>query len=139
MSLYSQFATDQKAEQEGVWVEYSAEAEGLIPGFKIARMTRANKRYAKALERATRPHRRAMKIETFSNEAAEKLVMEVFCETVLLDWRNVQTRDGTPIPFNKSNAVDLFTDLPELYDDLSEHAKNATLFRETELEEDSKN
>lgn len=139
MSLYSQFATNKDAEVEGVWVEYGANEDGSIPAFKISRMSKANKKYTKALERATRPHRRAIELETMNNDLAERLFMEVFVDTVLLDWKGIKQRDGEELEFCKKNALKLFEDLPELYDDLQEKAKKASLFREETLEEEAGN
>lgn len=139
MSLYSQFATDKTAEVDGVWVEYGANEDGSIPGFKISRMSKANKKYTKALERATRPHRRAIELETMNNDLAERLFMEVFVDTVLLDWRGIKDRDGNELECNKANAMKLFEDLTELYDDLQEKAKKASLFRDETLEEEAGN
>ncbi len=139
MSLYSQFATDKQAEVDGVWVEYGANEDGSIPSFKISRMSKANKKYTKALEKATRPHRRAIELETMNNDLAERLFMEVFIDTVLLDWKNIRGRDGDELAFNKDAAMKLFVELPELYDDLQEKAKKASLFREETLEGESGN
>lgn len=139
MSLYSQFATDKAAEVDGVWVEYGANEDGSVPAFKISRMSKANKKYTKALEKATRPHRRAIELETMNNDLAERLFMEVFVDTVLLDWKNIRTRDGEELALNKDAAMKLFVELPELYDDLQEKAKKASLFREETLEEEAGN
>lgn len=139
MSLHSQFATDKKAEVDGVWVEYGANDDGSIPGFKISRMSKANKKYTKALEKATRPHRRAIELETMNNELAERIFMEVFVDTVLLEWKNIQAKDGEELLLSKETAMKLFEDLPELYDDLQEKAKKASLFREETLEAEAGN
>lgn len=139
MSLYNQFATNKEAEVEGVEVQYGANADGSIPSFRISRMSKVNKKYTKALERATRPHRRAIELETMNNDLAERLFMGVFVDTVLLGWNNVQDRDGNNIAFNRENALKLFEDLPELYDDLQEKAKKASLFREESLEGEAGN
>jgi hypothetical protein len=139
MSLYKEFETNQAAEVEGKFVEYGANDDGSIPAFKLARMSKVNKRYTKALERATRPHRRAIEMETMNNELAERLFREVFVDTVLLDWRNVQDREGKKLAFNRENALKLLTDLPELYDDLQEKAKKASLFRDDASEKEAGN
>ena len=74
-----------------------------------------------------------------NNDLAERLFMGVFVDTVLLGWNNVQDRDGNNIAFNRENALKLFEDLPELYDDLQEKAKKASLFREESLEGEAGN
>jgi len=146
VSLSSQFATDKQAEVDGVWVEYGANKDGSVPGFKISRMSKANKKYTKALERATRPHRRAIELETMNNDLAERLFMEVFVDTVLLDWRNVSLSDVSGekkaegyADYSKANALSLFERLNELYDDLQEKAKKASLFRDETLEGEAGN
>ncbi len=146
MSLSNQFATDKKAEVDGVWVEYGANEDGTIPRFKISRMSKANKKYTKALEKATRPHRRAIELETMNNDLAERLFMQVFVDTVLLDWENINKADVTGnkedeghADFNRDSAMSLFENLNELYDDLQEKAKKASLFREESLEGEAGN
>ncbi len=134
MNIYKQFETNKEAENKGIWVEYG---EGVA--FKIARMAKSNKQYTKAMEVATRPHRRAMELETMDAKLAESIFMSVFVDTILLDWKGVTDRDGNELKFNKENATQVFTDLPELYDDLAERAKKATLYREHQQEEEAKN
>jgi hypothetical protein len=139
MSIFSQFETDRTAEVEGVWVDYGENSDGTIPSFKVSRMSKANKKYTKALDRATRPHRRAIELETLKEETAESLFLNVFVETVLLDWKNIQDRSGNEIPFSKEKALEIMNALPELYDDLQDKAKKAMLFRQEVLEEEAGN
>lgn len=139
MSLYSQFATNKEAEAEGAWTEYGPNEDGTIPRFKLSRMSKSNKRYQKELERATKPHRRSMELETMDNDLAEKLMMEVFVDTILLDWENIDDKEGNRLSFSRENALKLFKDLPELYDDLQDKARKASLFREASLEDEAKN
>lgn len=139
MSIFNDFETDRKAETEGVWVEYSENKDGTVCAFKVSRMAKSNKKYAKALERATKPVRRQIELKTLKDEKAEDLFLQVFVETILLDWKNVQTRDGSEIPFTKEKALEVMTALPDLYDDLQEKAKEMSLFRQEVLEEEAKN
>ncbi len=139
MSLHKQFATNHAKEVDGTWIDYGPNEDGTVPGFKLARMGKANKRYTKALDQATRPHRRAIELKALSEELSEKLLLDVFVVTVLLDWRNVQDKDGKPIAFNADNAKALFKELPELYEDLQDNAKQSALFRDEAVEEEVKN
>ena len=138
MSLHELFGTDKNAEEKGVWVWYGEE-EDKAPGFLIARMGKSNKKYSKTLEKNTRAHRRAIELETMKEDQADKIFLKTFCKSVLLDWKNVTTKDGKTLPFSTKNAIELLTDLPDLYDDLNEKARKATLFREETQEEDAKN
>lgn len=139
MSLYTQFKTNAEKEVEGVEVQYGPNEDGTIPTFTISRMGKANKAYTKALEAATRPYRRQIELGTMNNDTAEGLFLVVFIQTVLKGWKNVRGEDGKEIPFSKETATKLLTDLPELYDDLQEKAKSASVFREEALEDEAKN
>lgn len=138
MSLYSQFATNQGKEVDGVLVQYGPNSDGTVPTFKLSRMGKSNKRYAKALDAATKPYRRQLELGTMDQATSERVFMEVFVTTVLLSWDDVEIQ-GEKAAFNKANAIKLLTDLPELYDDLQEKAKSAALFRDEALEIEAKN
>jgi len=146
MSLRKQFGTDAKMESEGVEVQFGENQDGSIPTFRLARATKANKAYSKALERATRPHRRQIELGTMNNELAEKMFMGVFVDTLLLGWSNVKLSDVTgdeesegSAPFNRENALALLQALPDLYEDLQMKCNGASLFRSEKLEEESGN
>ncbi len=140
MSIFKQFATDSNKETEGVKIEYGANKDGSIPSVTIRRMGKSNKRYAKALEVATRPHKRAIELETLAEGVAEKIFKSVFVETVVVGWENIQPNDdGTNMPFTKANALDVFEKLPEFYDDLQEQSKKISLFRNDSMEDEAKN
>lgn len=140
VSLYKQFGTNKEAEVKGVWVEIGGFEEGdKNPAFKLARMGKSNKKYTKELERAMKPHRKAMQLDLLNENVAEKVMMETFVKTVLLDWRNVKNEKDKTEKFSFDNAIKLFKDLPDLYAVLLEQSSEASLFREIELEGDSKN
>jgi len=139
MSIFNQFETDQDAEKDGIWIEYGENEDGTIPAFKVSRMSKNNKRYSKALDRATRPHRRAIELETLKDDTAERVFMEVFVDTILMDWKNIQTKQGSEIALTKEKALEIFNALPELYEDLQNNARKASLFRQEALEEESGN
>lgn len=139
MSLYKQFETNATLEAAGIEVEFGENDDLTIPTFRISRIAKSNKRYSKALEAATRPYRRQIELGTVSENVADKLFRDVFVSTILMGWENVQGRDGKPLEFTKENASMLLKDLPELFEDLQEKAKSASLFRETALEDEAKN
>lgn len=146
MSLSKQFATDSAKEVEGVVIQFGANEDGSIPGFHISRMSRANSRYTKSLEVATRPYRRQIDLGTLANDVAERVFLGVFVDSVLKGWENVKLSDVTGnandkgfAEFNRENAVALFERLPELYDDLQNQAKSAAMFKDEEQETEAKN
>ena len=134
-SIYDLFATDPKAEAEaGLVLEY-----GSFGRITIRRAGGANKAFARALESKLRPYRRQMQAGTLDETLAERLLAEVYAETVLLGWENIHGRDGQDIAFSHRAAAQLLTDLPELFRDVQEQAQKAANFRAAELAESAKN
>jgi len=146
MSLRSQFGTNTAKETEGVVIQFGENDDKTIPGFHISRMSRANVRYTKAMEVATRPYKRQIELGTLPNDTSERIFLDVFVRTVLRGWENVLLSDVTGnvkdtgfATFSEDNARKLFSNLPELFEDLQQQAKSASLFKEEEMEADSKN
>jgi hypothetical protein len=135
-TLYDSFATSSEAETKGVVLEYPDCGGAEI---RIARAGGANMRYIKALERASKKHRAQIKNDTLGHELNVRITQEVFAETVVLGWENVTDRAGEPIPFSKANCLQLFKDLPALWEDIAEQANTLALFREQIREEQAKN
>jgi len=147
MSLRKTFKTDKAAEVEGVDIAVGMnEHNGRPIMIRISRMSRANKRYTKALEEATRPHSAAISNETLDNEIGSRILQEVFADTVLLGWSNLpkseltgNDADSDDLPFSRETALQLFDELPDLYDDWEKRAKSSAAFREREREKSSGN
>ena len=135
MNIFSQFAKGKDA----VTLDYGTNEDGSPISFTVARMNRFNKKYVKALERITKPYRRQLELETLDEKLAESLFIEVFAESILIDWNGVQDEEGKTIAYSKQNAAKLLELLPELYDDLKDKATRAGTFREEAAEEDVKN
>lgn len=133
-SPYNLFATNQDLEAgKGVILDY--------PGFSISihRAGGANKKYAQALVNKMRPHRHKVQNGTMDEEVAQKLLIEVFAETVVTGWENVKGKDGKEIPYTKENCVKLLTDLPELFKDIQDQATSIAIFKSEIEETDIKN
>lgn len=139
MSLYSMFQNDANLERDGIVLEYGVNAAKLPISFRIARAGGSNEAYTKRMTHRMKPLRRQIQTETLDPETAKKVVMEVFVETVLLGWENVDDADGNPLPFTRDNALKLFNDLPDLYLDITEQAQKAALFRKEIQEADAGN
>lgn len=140
MSLRKTFKTDKTAEIEGVELEVAMnDHNGLPIKVRIARMGAANKRYTKALNKVTTPHQAAIQNNALDNELARKMLMEVFVDTILLGWSNLpkseltgDESDTEELEFTRENALALFKELPDLYDDWEGRAQKSSTFREQE-------
>jgi hypothetical protein len=139
MSIITMFKTNKETEVNGIWIEYSPNSDGSIPRFKISRLSSRNRKYARILEQETKPHRRAIELGAMKDDDAENIMVKVFCKSVLLDWENIQEEDGSSIPFTENNAFKLFSDLPDLYDDLNAKARSATLFKDAVMDSEAGN
>lgn len=133
-TIYGLFKNSDKSEQEGIVVDY-----GEAGKFRIARAGGSNRKYARRLEQISKPHRAAIRSEVLPDELANKLLIQVFAETIVLGWEGVLAEDGSPLPFSVPNCVKLFEDLPDLFQDLREQANKGALFRQALLEADSGN
>lgn len=136
MNLYKLFKTDEDLEKEGIWIEYGSDDEGAPVRIKVARAGGQNTAFSKALEKATRPHRKALQTGLLDDKTADRLFKNVFADHVVLGWENVTNSAGENLPFNRENVLKLFEDLPDLFTDLREQAANVALFREEIREED---
>jgi hypothetical protein len=140
MSLRKTFKTDKQAEIEGVEIEVAVNDHNNEPiKIRISRMSSSNKRYTKELNRVTKPHTAAIQNDALDNDLARKMLMGVFVETILLGWSNLPKSELTGDPadteeleFTKENALALFEEMPDLYDDWEARAQKAAAFREAE-------
>lgn len=147
MSLRKTFKTDRVAEVEGVEIEVAVNDHNGNPiSIRIARMSSSNKRYTKELNKVTKPHMSAIQNDAFDNELARKMLQQVFVDTILLGWKNLPKSELTgddgdteELEFNRENALALFNEMPDLYDDWEGRAQKAAAFREAEREVSSGN
>ena len=139
MSLYTQFGTDSNLETSGILLQYGQNSQGKDICIRIARAGGNNKQYQKRMETLIKPYRRQIQNETLDNDIADKITKEVYAQTVVLGWENVEDENGEELEFSVANCIKLFTDLPELWSDIQQQDTRASLFRAEILENDSKN
>lgn len=137
--LFNQFKTSKSAEIEGIEVRFKPNDDGTIPCFRIARMSKGNVRYTKSIEARTRSHRKDILDKSLTNEVAEEINLNVFCDSILLGWENVIGEDGKTIVYSWDNAKYLMQELPDLYDLLKEKAEDIDNFLSSNLEAEAKN
>jgi hypothetical protein len=139
MSLFSQFETDTSLEKGGILLRYGKTKEGKDICIRVARAGGANDAYMKLMEAKVKPLRRQIQNDRIERVLLDNITKEVFAQTVILGWENVEEKNGTPIAFSKAACIDLFTRLPDLWADVQEQSQNAQLFRIENQEEDAKN
>ena len=138
--LRKSYSTDTNKEIGGFkyTMDHAKNEDGTIATFVLSRMGRSNPAYLKALNAAMEPHKRKRELGTLSNEVAEKVLLEVFCSTIIKGWENVQNDDGKNMPFTPEAAMELMQELPDLYDELSTEASSLANFRIKREEDEGK-
>lgn len=132
-SPYKNFKTDNQMETEGIWLDYG--------DFKIriARAGGSNVRYAKAVERHATQHKTALRNDILSAEQQKEIMIQVYADSIILEWESMEDEDGNALPFSRENVVKVLTDLPDLFADIRQQATTMGLFRKELLEKAAKN
>lgn len=131
MNPYELFKTDSNMEAAGIDLDYGDFS------IRISRAGGANQKYLKLLGERMKPHRRRIENGTLDNAVAERLLAEVYADSVILGWTNITDADGQALPFNRDNCVRLLLDLPELFRDIQEQAGRVANFRAAQIEGDA--
>lgn len=139
MSLFKQFKTDASLETKGVIIQYGYTEDNKPIQIKICRAGGANTAYSRVLESKVKPYRRQIQNDTMDRDTMIAIMREVFADTVVIGWENVQDQDGNDLAFNRTNVIKLFEELPELFEDIQAQANNVAIFREEILASEAKN
>ena len=147
-SPFKHFSTDKKKESGGVWIDYGDY------GFQVRRLGSSNKKFTKMMETELRPHKAQIRRKAMNDDIADAISIKVFCTTVLISWRRVETaKDGTrtwiegmmpdargkDVEYSVQNASDLLKQLPDLFDDLYQQATDFATFNAAEEAGTAKN
>lgn len=138
-NLFKTFKADENLEKSGVVLQYGTNSKNQPIEFRIARAGGSNVRYTKVLEHKAKPYRRMMQQDSLDRKISDRIMREVYAETVILSWSGVEDENDNDIPFNQENVIKVLTDLPDLFTDIQEQANKLALFRAADLSEDAKN
>lgn len=97
LDIFSTFATDEVAENEGVWVPHSKAR------FLIGRA--GNRNYVKLLGEQIEKHQLELDAkDEAADKLSQKIMIDVVAKTVLLGWENLAYK-GKPLAYSVENAV----------------------------------
>lgn len=133
-TIYDKFGTDKKAEQEGIVLDYGDGME-----IRIARAGGSNVKFEKAVQAKMRKYGLQAKHDLLEPEQQREIFREVLAETVVLGWQGFTDREGNTLAFTKENVIQVFTDLPDLFDDVLEQSRKSSLFKQNLLEGEAGN
>lgn len=147
MSLYKNFKTNSKLEQEGVLLDLG------VVRIRLARAGGGNQRYNAAMEKISKQHGKAVEVGALENVRAMTILREAYADTVILDWetntadvgdepvfvRGIESEDGELLPVTRENVVNTLKALPDLFTTIQSTAQNMQLFRQSLLDDVVKN
>lgn len=139
MNLYKSFEVNSKKEEKGVPVTYAPYPDGRVPTFWVARQSKSNKQYRKVVTALYKPYKREIQRGKLAPEVSEEIAEKGFIKGCLKGWEHITDKEGVDLPFSEENAFKLFSDLPDLLEDLMERAMDISNYQDDILEEDSKN
>ena len=101
MDIFDEFATDEKLEIEGAWVDYDDKTR-----FRIAR--EYNDHFQRVFSETQEKHSRALKAKTEeAKKLSGKLMIEIMAKTILLGWEGPVKVRGVAVEYSFENAVKL--------------------------------
>jgi hypothetical protein len=147
---YETFKTDAEVEAKtGVLLDYG--------DFRITivRAGGANKRFSKLYTERTKPFKRQMDTDTLDPEVSKDLMIKLYVDAIIIGMdvkdqeksteenpvyiQGILTPESEILPYDRTNAIKFFKDLPELFTDVVGQASQISLFRAVEQEEEIKN
>lgn len=139
-NLFQQYKTDPELERKGILFELGFNERVNLPiALRLARAGGANSAFQKTLEAKMKPYRRQLQTETMDNKTGERLLREVYAQSVVLGWENVDDENDQAMTFSVENCIRLFETLPDLFKDVQEQSQKSALYRATILEADAGN
>lgn len=142
MSLKAFFGTNKEKEENGTWIDICQNDDGTLCRMRIARMTQRNKEFMAKVAKANKTRRNTTIRKDKSPVTSEddvKLAIDIFATSILLGWENVveyrsDTIQGIPrnpmMEFNVENAKFILTDLPDLFELLTEESTKLQNFQD---------
>lgn len=126
MDIFAAFATDSALELAGVWQQIGDSK------FKIARL--GNPAYVAALTKRFDEHAAALEVKgDESDKLSQKLMAEVWAETILLDWDTTVKFKGDVLGYTKQNA-EMVMGVRDFRVKILEHADKLANFKAKEEE-----
>lgn len=145
MALKDRYKTESDCVRDGVWFDFEQNTDGTTPRFKLAFAGKQNKKYAAAMRKWTSKFEDENGVPDFralQEDQADKFILDVFADTILIDWENFQPEDdGDNIEFSRDNIIEIFgsDDWAAFYAVLNNKAKAVSNFGQRSLEAQAKN
>jgi hypothetical protein len=147
--MYKSFETNSEIEKDGVWNEIPDRDTGEKDfRVKLAHASTTNTALKTRLEALYKPYRRLKEMGALSVDKETEIVRQAFAETVVKGWETykegeyksgIEGKDGTLLPFNAANVLQVLTALPAVFTMLQTFSFDMDAYRQFNREEDAKN
>ena len=119
------YSTNKDVEKNGKWFDI---AEGV--SFKMKRFGGANSlKISEVKARYFKPYARQLERNTLDKEIQQELFIKVFVDTCMCDWKGLEDEQGK-IEYSRDNAIELFKETPDLFDEVLELSMAMGEFKE---------
>ena len=134
MANINRIKTDLQKETQGVWIDFEVGIR-----LKIARAR--NPAYRELMRKLTEPHRKNIREGGMEIEELEDLQRQIRAKTILLDWENIEDKDGKTIEYSSKQALEFFYDLElrDFYTFVILQSENMENFKKELVKESEKN
>lgn len=120
------YKSNSEKEKEGKWMPIADGVEFLVKRYGGANNSKVKEMNAKFVK----PFARQLQKGILPQEVERNIYVKTFVHVSMVDWKGVLDGDGNEIPFSIEAAIDLFTQLPELFDDVATIASDFETFKE---------
>ncbi len=131
--LFRRFHVVEDKAENGAWVDLG---EGIR--FKLRRIK--SKASQQVRERLNEPHIETIRAGKLSEDVAKDLLVEQLARGVIADWEGVQDPEtGELVPYSAETAVAFLKALPDLAEEIFQHAISRDVFQEKMQDDAVKN
>lgn len=128
-SMYKRWATDVKAESEGVELDFGQDVFVTVRSMDSPEVREFQAKLARKQRQSILANGGIL-----PPSIADKAEIQILANAVVVAWRGVTDEEGNALPFSVENAVKVFTDLREFRKEVLTLASIGETFRKAELD-----
>lgn len=125
-NLDSIYKSNSEKEKEGKWIPIADGVEFLVKRYGGANNSKVKEMNAKFVK----PYARQLQKGLLPEDVERRIYVKTFVHVSMVDWKGVLDGNGDVIEYSTDAAIDLFTQLPELFDDVATIASDFETFKE---------
>lgn len=135
VNLRRAYGMDEQKKEHGRWFPLSVRVDGEAPG-RVKLASYRSARFQRVHDNLLRPHRKKMRLQTWTAEEGRRVLAEACAKALLLDWEGIEDERGNAIPFTEDNAREALLQCDEFFDEVLQMSMEDAAFRDEEDEEE---